>query len=67
MKKTWFHGFILEKEAEQLVKKNGDFLVWEIMNNAEQDRYIISSYHDGALHFKVTTENIVVSKPYVIK
>lgn len=55
----WFHGFILKQEAEQLVKKNGDFLVWEMMNNADQNHYIISSYYNGALHFKVTSEYIV--------
>lgn len=62
MKQIWFHGFIPKKEAEQFLKRNGDFLVWEMMNNTEQDRFVISSYHNGALHFKVTAEYIVVSQ-----
>lgn len=61
MKQTWFHGFIPKKEAEQLVERNGDFLVWEMTNHTE-DRYVISYYYNGALHFKVTTEYVFVSK-----
>lgn len=59
MKQTWFHGFIPKKEAEQLLKKNGDFLVREMMTTAEQDRYFISSYHKCPCHFKITTDYIV--------
>lgn len=61
-KQAWFHGYIPRDEAEQLMKRNGDFLVRETMNSTEQDRYVISSFRNGPVHFKVFPATIVVSE-----
>lgn len=44
------------------MKRNGDFLVRETMNNTDQDRYVISSFRNGPVHFKVFPGTIVVSQ-----
>lgn len=58
-KQAWFHGYIPREEAEQLMKRNGDFLVRETMNTTDQDRYVISSFRNGPVHFKVFPGTIV--------
>lgn len=65
-KQAWFHGYIPRDEAEQLMKRNGDFLVRETMNSTEQDRYVISSFRNGPVHFKVFPATIVVSEKNVV-
>lgn len=65
-KQAWFHGYIPRDEAEQLMKRNGDFLVRETMNSTEQDRYVISSFRNGPVHFKVFPATIVVSEKIVV-
>lgn len=51
---TWFHGFITREEANQLLKKNGDFLVREKIKNTKKDCFVLSTFqNDCPNHIKV--------------
>lgn len=47
--KTWFHGFITRAEANQLLKKNGDFLVREKIKGTNKDCFVLSTYQNDRL------------------
>uniref|UniRef100_A0A8W8JNF8 Tyrosine-protein kinase n=1 Tax=Magallana gigas TaxID=29159 RepID=A0A8W8JNF8_MAGGI len=51
---TWFHGFITREEANQLLKKNGDFLVFEKIKDTKKDCFVLSTFQNGCPnHIKV--------------
>ncbi|XP_034337184.2 fer-related kinase 1 [Magallana gigas] len=52
---TWFHGFITREEANQLLKKNGDFLVREKTKGTNKNCFVLSTYQNDRLcHIQVS-------------
>lgn len=63
----WFHGVLPKKEAEDLLQKNGDFLVRERGNKSER---VLSIYWGKDRHYTiekchVSTCTWVFIKPFV--
>ncbi|XP_078322001.1 tyrosine-protein kinase Fer-like isoform X2 [Crassostrea virginica] len=56
--KPWYHGFITNEVSEQILKKNGDFLIRKARNGLEH--YIISSFRDGTMHHSIITKDDIV-------
>lgn len=58
----WYHGMIPRSRAEELLQKNGDFLVRE--RTSKPDDFVLSCrWRDGFLHFVM---NKVVLQPHTI-
>ncbi|XP_062579989.1 tyrosine-protein kinase Fer-like [Saccostrea cucullata] len=61
-RESWFHGYIPRKEAERLLKKDGDFLVRVLDSTPEEERsLIISAYREKPVHTKILSADILKS------